>query len=120
MRIVPIMERTVEHLRKYLDLYHPNSKEDEFLFYVDRKGLRQPMSPDNVAKFIKSYGLKAGKFDKEVPENLHPHRFRHARAMHLYKGGMPLPLISEWLGHANMETTLIYANADTEMKQKSS
>ena len=31
--------------------------------------------------------------------------------------GVPLPLIAEWLGHSNLETTLIYAYADTEMKR---
>jgi len=29
-----------------------------------------------------------------------------------------LTLISQWLGHANLETTLVYANADTEIKRK--
>ena len=43
--------------------------------------------------------------------------WRHSRAIHLYRKGVPLPLISEWLGHSNMETTLIYAYADTEMKR---
>jgi integrase/recombinase XerD len=38
--------------------------------------------------------------------------------MHLYRSGMPLALLSEWLGHANLETTMIYAYADTEMKRK--
>jgi len=38
--------------------------------------------------------------------------------MHLYRAGMPLALLSEWLGHENLETTLIYAYADTEMKRK--
>ena len=28
------------------------------------------------------------------------------------------PLISQWLGHSELETTLIYAHADTEMKRK--
>ncbi|WP_411682388.1 tyrosine-type recombinase/integrase [Clostridium thailandense] len=37
--------------------------------------------------------------------------FRHSRAMHLYHGGMPLSLLSEWLGHAQLETTMIYAYA---------
>ena len=31
---------------------------------------------------------------------------------------MPLPLLSEFLGHEDPETTLIYAYADTEMKRK--
>ena len=31
---------------------------------------------------------------------------------------MPLSLVGEWLGHAQLETTLIYAYADTEMKRK--
>ena len=45
--------------------------------------------------------------------------FRHSRAMHLYRNGMPLPLVSEWLGHAQINTTReFYANADTEMKRK--
>ena len=43
--------------------------------------------------------------------------FRHSRALNLYRKGVPLPLISEWLGHSNLETTLIYAYADTEMKR---
>ena len=30
---------------------------------------------------------------------------------------MPLALLSEFLGHANVETTKIYAYADTEMKR---
>lgn len=32
--------------------------------------------------------------------------------------GIPLPIVSEWLGHSNMETTLIYAQASIEMKRK--
>jgi hypothetical protein len=31
--------------------------------------------------------------------------------MHLYQAGMPLALLTEWLGHADPETTLIYARA---------
>ncbi len=34
---------------------------------------------------------------------------RHTRAMHLYQGGMPMPLLSDFLGHANMDTTKINA-----------
>ena len=42
---------------------------------------------------------------------------RHTRAMHLYQSGMPMVLLSQYLGHAQVETTMIYAHADTEMKR---
>ena len=38
--------------------------------------------------------------------------------MHLYQHGMDLTLVSQWLGHANLETTLIYAYADTKHKRQ--
>ena len=44
--------------------------------------------------------------------------FRHSRAMHLYQHGMPLELVSQWLGHKNVVTTQIYAYADTEAKRE--
>ena len=43
---------------------------------------------------------------------------RHSRAMHLYQKGNDLTLIQQWLGHVNLETTLVYAYADTEHKRK--
>jgi len=68
--------------------------------------------------FIKAYGRSAQLKCSDVSDKVHPHLFRHTRAMHLYQGGMPLALLAEWLGHAQLETTLIYAHADTEMKRK--
>jgi len=53
-----------------------------------------------------------------VPDKIYPHMFRRTRAMHLYRSGMPLTLLSEWLGHEDPETSLIYAYADTEMKRR--
>ena len=44
--------------------------------------------------------------------------FRHSRSMHLYMAGMPLELITQWLGHSQLDTTLIYARATTEMKRE--
>lgn len=76
------------------------------------------MSDDNVSKFIKKYAKQAREKCSEIPSNVHPHMFRRSREMHLYRNGMPLPLLSEFLGHEDPETTLIYASADTEMKRK--
>ena len=76
------------------------------------------MSPDTVAAFFAKYGSMAKAVCQEVPEHIHPHMMRHTRAMHLYQSGMPMVLLSQYLGHAQVETTMIYAYADTEMKRK--
>ena len=122
-RILPLMQKTVEHYNNYLRIFHDRKVGDDLLFYVVQKGHRQAMSADNIEKFMKKYGLTASKQNAKVPETLHPHMFRqyvesfYMGAMHLYRGGMPLPLLSEWLGHAQLETTMIYAYADTKMKR---
>ena len=50
--------------------------------------------------------------------HLHAHLFRRTRAMHLYLAGVDLPLIAEWLGHADLDTVQVYARATVEMKRK--
>jgi integrase/recombinase XerD len=116
-RIVPVMAKTVEHFRNYITLFHPEGSSERYLFYTVRHGIPQQMSDDNVARFMKKYGHAAKKVCKDAPDDLHPHLFRHSRSIHLYRAGMPLALLSEWLGHAQLETTMIYAYADTEMKR---
>lgn len=119
IRHVPIMEKTCRHLEAYRRRFHVEGKSDEYLFYIDRKGKRSQMSIDNVEKFIARYGKSAHEISPDVPEHLYPHMWIHSRAMHLYRNGMPLPLVAEWLGHAKMDTTRqFYANADTTMKKK--
>lgn len=115
-RIIPLSKEVTAMLKQYVSIFHPNRIQDDFLFYTNRKGITGKMSPDNVARFLSTYE-KATKIVSPALPHLHPHLFRHARAMHLYQAGMPLPLVSEWLGHSQLETSLIYAYADTEMKR---
>ena len=119
-RIIPIRDDVVYHLKQYLMLFHPqeNLFSQQYLFYVNRNQVHKRMTEDNVRKLIAKYGAMARKSCKEVPENVHPHLFRHSWAMTLYRNGVDLTLISQWLGHSNLETTLIYAHADTEIKRK--
>lgn len=117
-RSIPIMPETVTQLERYMNIFHFDSQSDDFLFYIPRKGRKQMMSDDNVRKILNKYRMEARKTCLEIPENIHPHLWRHSRAMHLYQHGMDLTLIAQWLGHAHLETTLIYAHADTEHKRK--
>ena len=76
-RLVPLMQKTVEHLHKYLAEFHQASDGNSFLFYVDRKGCRNQMSQDNVSKFIKKFGVQAKEKCPDVQEHLYVHMFRH-------------------------------------------
>ena len=120
LRIVPISPSVVELLKTYLDKAHPTEQRqsDDYLFFTTHHGRKSRMSTDAVNLFMKKYGEMARRACPEVPERVHPHQLRHSRAMHLYRAGMPLVLLAEFLGHADVNTTRIYAWADTEMKRQ--
>ena len=121
MQITELIENTVQCLEALgLD---PETIYDyrcsAFKPVAERKGKREQMSVDNVEKFISKYATKAHAIFPESPEHIYPHMWRHSRAMHLYRNGMPLELVAEWLGHSRTETTRrFYANADGTMKKE--
>ena len=116
-RPVPLMDKTVEHYNRYIKFFHPESTRhpEDNLFYTVIHQKRCPMSPDTVDYFMRNYARAARKENPSFPP-IHPHMFRHTRAIHLYRSGMPISVLSEILGHENVETTKVYAYANTEMK----
>lgn len=116
-RLIPVTDDTVGHFKKYAAAYHPKPVAETPLFYTIHRQRPVSMSHDNVARFLREYSSAAHGSCPEIPEKVRPHQLRHSRAMGLYRKGMPLSLLSEWLGHENPETTLIYAYADIEMKR---
>ncbi len=117
VRCIPLMNKTIAHLKEYLKQFHPPATRDgnQYLFYTTIKGNTDRMSGDSVAWMLKKYGKAARLECPEVPERIHPHQIRHSRAQHLYQDGMPLSYIAEFLGHASINTTTVYASADTSM-----
>lgn len=115
-RTLPIMDKTGRHLEQYLELFHPGPRVPGALFfYTIRGGQHQPMSQDNVAYLLNKHADNARKHCPEIPEHIHAHQLRHARAMQMLRAGVPLPHIKEFLGHSNISTTEIYASADNKM-----
>lgn len=119
-RVVPLMEKTAQHLKSYLSVFHENAAHDSDapLFYSVIHGNRQCLSDRRIRYMLQKYGKQARCVCSEVPEKVYPHLFRHSRAMHLYQEGMDLTLVSQWLGHSQLETTQLYAHADTEHKRR--
>jgi integrase len=64
--------------------------------------------------------LTAEKADKvrgwlagQAPDGPHrsPKGLRHGFGVHAISSGVPLNMLSKWMGHASLEVTAIYANA---------
>jgi len=54
----------------------------------------------------------------EVPENVHSHLFRRSKATHLSDNGVGLPIISRYLGHTEVKTTMVYVRPNQQKIQE--
>ncbi len=114
VRYVPIMKEAVKHLDAYLSEFHQNSHENALMFYTIHQGEQTQMTPANADRMLKKYAASAKESDPLFPSHLHAHMFRHSIAMAMYKHGVPLSYIRDFLGHESIDTVRIYAYADSE------
>ncbi len=117
-RIVPLMKPMTELLRQYLK---ENSltgiHASDYPLFVNRS--KKKLTRAGIAYIVKKYAGQAIKEAPELfPDRLSPHCFRHSKAMHLLQSGVNLVYIRDFLGHANIQTTEVYARIDGEMKRK--
>lgn len=112
-------ERSCRHLQQYLSIYHSkNGSNAELLFYTIIKGNISKMSAANVERFLKKYAQQVRNVYPDIPDCVHPHMFRRTRATGLYRDGVDLAIVSRFLGHAQLETTRIYATPSVEMMRQ--
>lgn len=80
--------------------------ESEPLF-MNRNGTR--LLPKGIYEITKKLGKKAG-----LKQLLHPHSLRHTFATNMLAKGARLEFIADELGHADLNTTRVYARIPTE------
>ncbi|CUX32477.1 tyrosine-type recombinase/integrase [Clostridium sp. C105KSO13] len=118
-RNIPLMEKTVLHLKRYFSEFHPEGNHELPLFYTTTYGQKHRISNDTVEGMIKKYSDICLENGVEMPDRPHCHMIRKTRAMDLYKNGMPLSHIQQLLGHEDMSTTsgfYAFATLDTLAK----
>lgn len=116
-RNTPLSEKAKKELNSYIKKFHPDGNPGSYLFFTTRNGSRHKMSSDNLARIMLKYERLLLVEHPDLP-HLHPHLWRHTRAQNLYDAGMPLEIVSAWLGHSQLESTLIYSSIGLERKRK--
>jgi len=116
-RLVPLMNGTAQALARYRTeegLDAPD-RGAEPLF---RNHRGRPFSRWGVRYLLKKYGDQARSTSPTFPSRVTPHTMRHTKAMHLLQAGNPAIIIRDILGHADIQSTEIYARADLDMKRR--
>ncbi len=86
---------------------------DSPILFPSRRGL--PISRQMLDVLMKQYGEEAA-----VPkEKRHFHVLKHSNATHLLDAGADLRFVQDWLGHSNIQNTVIYTTlVSTSREQK--
>lgn len=117
-RIVPLLDVQVAHLKSYIKetrLDEPSANMYP-LFFNHRK---EKLTRAGITYILKKYAA-AAKFQNAaiIPAKISPHILRHSKAMHLLQAGLNIVYIRDILGHVTVQTTEIYARADSKLKRE--
>ncbi len=117
-RLVPMLAAQVKLLRQYLSEYRLDQlvAQPYPLFFNSRK---EKLTRAGINYILRKYFDKAKRaYPKEFPEKISCHSLRHTKAMHLLQAGVNLVYIRDILGHVSVQTTEVYARADSKYKRE--
>jgi integrase/recombinase XerD len=115
-RFCPLWPPTAKTLRHFCKERNLDPRSDAKIFLNHRgEGLTRFGIRYILAKYL---GRARSRVPSLTKKRLHPHSMRHSAAVAMLKSGVDISSISQWLGHASLNTTNIYATVDLEMKRK--
>jgi len=105
-RYVPLPKATLQLLRRYW-VTHRNPR---LLFPAlgrNGKGAKDAATP--MAKSSVQGAFRSAKFEAGIrKKSVSVHTLRHSYATHLLEAGVNLRVIQRYMGHSNLETTMVY------------
>lgn len=117
-RVVPLIGSVSKFMKRYLSDEagrRPCSNSDPL--FCNRS--REPLTRAGIAYILDKYvQIVRCNSPEIIPKRVYPHILRHSRAMHWLEAGIDLQYIKDLLGHADLTTTEVYAQLNTEMKRK--
>jgi integrase len=94
-RLVPLCDpRFILQLERYVASHH--IRKNELLFPITRSAAN------------KRFDRLVAKMEQQPSIKITPHVFRHSFAVNAIFHGTPLPVLQGWLGHADINSTLVY------------
>lgn len=83
-----------------------------YLFTTRQSGI-WPISPSTIYHLFRRYAAAA-----ELPaDRCHPHVLRHSIAVHLMNSGWDIADVQDWLGHADIASTTVYAAVTNKRRE---
>jgi site-specific recombinase XerD len=118
IRNVPMLQEQTMILRQYMQ--ENGLMGNMFRLYpLFMNHHREKLTRGGITHILKKYVEKARKANPDIiPEVVSCHSLRHSKAMHLLQGGLNLVYIRDILGHVSIQTTEIYARADSKQKRE--
>ena len=116
-RLVPMLDVQIGHLENYLKENKLTESHANMhpLFFNSRK---EKLTRAGVNHILWKYSTTAREKNKMIiPDKISCHSLRHSKAMHLLQAGVNLVYIRDILGHVSIQTTKIYARADSQQKR---
>jgi site-specific recombinase XerD len=113
-RICPLWPETVDLLKALLRR-QPRANDEPV--FINRYG--QPLGAAGVRFKLKQYVQAAARHVPSLAtKRVTPHTWRHSVGVQLVAAGVDVTVIRNWLGHARLDTTNLYARANLETKRK--
>ena len=116
IRTCPIWPSTAALLKELAECSNLDTDGEAFIFTNRRGG---QLTRFGVRYILQKYVRACtSSVDTLHDKSIHPHTLRHTTAIHLLKAGVDFATISQWLGHATLNTTMTYARADLDTKRQ--
>lgn len=87
--------------------YLKTRTDDNVALFVNSQKPHNRLGHNGIERLIRDYGESVG-------VEAYPHKFRRTFATNALRKGTPLEQVSTFLGHSNIDTTLIYAIVDQD------
>jgi len=103
-RMLPLAPEAVQLLDHYLRLERPDAPTAPLFVSLKGPARGARMTPAGLRSLFRFHRQTTG------VKLANPHRFRHTFASDMLRGGVSLPALMRLMGHAHIQTTLIYVH----------